>query len=58
MDDLKYVLREFTRLLLNICFSYVKMNVSNGLKTLGKESLTALIQGLQKSYDNYDHTSN
>ena len=47
---------------LSPCFehslSYVKMNDSDGSKTLDKDSITAHIQGLQKFYDNYGHTSN
>jgi hypothetical protein len=58
MDDPKYVSKESSRLVLNILFSYVKMNDSDGSKMLGKDSMTALIQGLQKCYDNYGHTSN
>jgi hypothetical protein len=58
MDDPKSVSKESSRLVLNILFSYVKMNDSDGSKILGKDSMTALIQGLHKCYDNYRHTSN
>jgi hypothetical protein len=51
MDDPKSVSKESSRLVLNIHFSYVEMNDSDGSKILGKDSMTALIEGLQKCYD-------
>jgi hypothetical protein len=58
MDDPISVSKESSRLILNILFSYVQMDDKDGSKMQGKDSVTALIQGLQRCYDKNGHTSN
>jgi hypothetical protein len=57
MGDPVTVSKESSRLILNILFSHVKMGDGDGTSMLGKDSMTALVQGMQRCYDNNGHTS-
>jgi hypothetical protein len=57
MDDPVTVSKASSRLILNILFSHVKMGDGDGSSMLGKDSMTALVQGMQRCYDNNGHTS-
>jgi hypothetical protein len=52
------VSEQSSNFVLNILFSHVKKDHPDGAKLLGKDSIGAMIQGLQMCYDNTGHTSN
>jgi hypothetical protein len=45
-------------MLLTILFNHVKMDSTDGTGNLGKDSMGALIQGLQSVYDKAGHEGN
>jgi hypothetical protein len=57
-NDPDEVSEQSSNFVLNILYSYVKLDHPDGAKLLGKDSMGAMIQGLQMCYDNAGHTSN
>jgi hypothetical protein len=57
-NDPDEVSAQSSNFVLNILYSYVKMDHIDCEKILGKDAMGAMIQGLQMCYDNAGHTSN
>jgi hypothetical protein len=57
MKDPKEVTSKSSDLVLTILFDHVRMDSTDGSRILGKDSMGALIQGLQRVYDKAGHES-
>jgi hypothetical protein len=59
MEDPAHMSADSSNLVFNLLYSYIEIDEVSGMKPLlSKDSMAAMMQGMQMAYDRAGHTSN